>query len=561
MSLEEKYYPPNKEQMDILNENLVQIAKNIAASGTDAAYLAMLNQENYKQVMRIWFMQNGAAALTDFTALCEKWFTITRTGWTGGTKFGNPASVSTHLGTKLGNNAGMSVTPSTDSVAGVDQYQDKTLFANCDCNFTVDANGEPHITAIAGVCGSFKKGTVGVHVGVLQMTPWIKTIENADGTYEKWITDEPNKNGYVPFPDAVSLVDNHARAFVVHAKYPMGDDYDSISGVPVRVWDVSHNSQLTAIRTAWGNQYCGKTSSDDAWIKWMMYIKYGSLTLSGIMEGCTGYYNDLAPQVAETGVERVLLSVTDGAKLVVGSTVCLGSAGYGGKSTQCSVVDRKRIERIETVTVGGTDYAAVYIDNGGVAFDVTTELHLTTMQWWAGSTDSVLGCDGSPHNNTDGKAPFKIQGIECMNGCYEVMADTILEYYSDGGVNYMRGAVCRKANKLSTSITADYKRASYEAPCPASNSWTYPKKLGRDATLEELMIAFLLGGSTSTYTKDGWYILNASSGVYEWLAFGSLDAGGGAGVSCGDGYRGLSSSNWGVGGRLSATGNRGEWAA
>lgn len=550
------------------DDDTTETIRNTAyIAAIDAIYASILDgtPETYQRIMRQWFQASGCAAMEDVSSLCDRWYTITRRGWTGGTLFANPDESSLSTGSRTGDNIGMSCTPSTNTVAGTDDYAGNPLFAPVDCNVYLDDTGKPHITAIDGVCGAFVRDDPTKIVGVLQMAPWCKYTEHEDGSYEYSVTDVIGANGYYPWPDAVDLADNTPRAWVVHAKYVFGDGYTCCSNQPVRVFDVSHNSQLTGVRTAWGTRYCGKTTSDDAWVKWMTYIKYASLTLDGIMNGCLFYYNAaLHPAVAETGVERVLVTAAQGAALLVGSTVCLGSTAYGKKTTQCSVVDRKKITRIETVTLDETTYAAVYIDNGGVTFDTDPAQYLTTMQWWTGSTDQVLGNDGSPYSNTSTKEPYKIQGIEQVVGVYEILGDVILSYAEDAdGVWRQWPAVCRDAAKITASITADYTMAGYAPPCPEAASWDYIKKLGHDSRLPECMFPHIVGGSSATYTCDGYYAnAAATTGSRESLTLGAISSGlAHGGLSFMHGGDRLSGVYWNSGGRLSLTGNRGEWAA
>lgn len=297
-------------------------------------------------------------------------------------------------------------------------------------------------------------------------------------------------------------------------------------------------------------------------MKLHVYIKYASLTLDGIMNGCCSYYNaNKHPAVAETGVKRIIVTVAEGNALLVGSTICMGTGSYGGKAAQTSVVDRRKITSIEDVEIGGTAYKAVYLDVDA-AFDTTVDLIWTTMQWWTGSTDDVLGSDGSPYSNTSSKEPYKLQGIEQSYGCYEVMADTILTYAAENGVNVLTFNVCRNATQFATSVTAAYKKAGYSLACLEKANWNWLKKLGHDDALPEVMFGCLGGGSSATHTKDAVYQLAQSSGNYEWLALGSLDCGlAVAGLSCAYADNGLGHADWDIGGRLSANGSRGEWAA
>lgn len=540
------------------------VSATYRAADVDSLVASMLNAGNYHAVMKAWFAANGAAIQGDLTELVEKWYRITRTGWTGGTTFWNTDQSELSTGTKVGDNAGLVCEPSTNAVAGRDDYAGLPLFAVTDCNWYLDQFGIKHIRAIKGVDSlyAFVDTDPTKPVGVLQMAPWLK-VEQGATSYTELITDEEFADGFQPWPSAIDGY-NNIHSWVLHAKYGMGDAFSSITGVPIRTWDINYNSQRTQVPAAFENNkyYCGETSSDDAWMKLWVHIKYASLTLDGIMNGCCSYHNSaLHPAVAETSVRRVLVTTAQGAGLVVGSTVCLGSTTYGGKSTQCSVVDRARIVSIETVEVEGTNYSAVNLDVED-AFDTTTELFLTTMPWHTGSTDNVLGNDGSPYSNTSSKEPYKLQGIEHSYGYYVAMGDTILRYAEVDGANVLQMCVCRNASKLAGSVTADYVVAAYTVPCPATEGWQYIKRLGFDPALPELWFPKEIGGSSSTYTRDALYIKAVSTGLFEWLALGALSGGlSVAGLSCASASYGLSYATWAIGGRLSANGFRGEYAA
>lgn len=547
-TLDDDYYTKT-ETDDLIYESV---------TGNDALFISMLTgtKENYDLVMRAWFAANGWAAYAEFTPLLDRWYSITRTGWNGGIAFANPSISDLSIGTKTGDNFGMVCAPSTNTVAAQDDYAGNPLFACVDCNWTVDTDGKPLIQAIDGVCGTFDRYSQSKPVGVLQMAGWVKYEYDASNiTYS--YSDEENKTGYYPLPEAVNL-DDTVRTWVVHGKYAMGDDFGCYSGVAPAAWTISHNTMLTGVRSAWSNQYCGKTSADDAFMKLMWWLKYGTWTMDGILNGCCNYSCSYNPAAAETGVERIIVTDTQATDLLVGSTICLGSSTYGTYATQCSVVDRKKIASKESIGGGQT---AINIDNGGVTFDTTTALFMTTMHWYAGSCDDVLGNDGSPTNNTSGKEICKLQGIEFRFGAYEIICDTIIQYFNDGA-NKMRMCACRDASKLSTAVTADYIAASYAVECPASDGWNYVKELGHDADLPEVIAPKQIGGSSSTYMRDAFYIKVASSGEYEWLSLGCLHYGVSiSGLSCGSGYNGLTTAYWYVASRLSSTGNRGTYSA
>lgn len=548
---------PNADQMDRLIENVKAVADAVYAE-SDMSFLAMLDESNYKTTMKKWFTAHGAAAMTDLTALCDKWYTLTRTGFYGGVRFNQPVegeSMSSD-GTRTGDCVGKTCAPSTETVAGQDDFAGIPLFAPMDCNVYLDEDGKPHITAIDGIAGGFERYNESRIVGVLQMTGWVKFVDDSSGWGIDY-TDNIGMPGFHPLPEAVDL-DGTVRTWVVHGKYGFGDNWSCCSGVKTKVWNVSHNTQLTGVHNQWGNRYCGGTSADDAFMKIMLWLKYAQLDSDRVMHGCNNYNYEYQPALAETGVERILLTTAQAANLVVGSAVVLAAS----KRVQSNVVDRCKITKIENVEIGGTTYGAVYVDNGGVTFDTTTELWLSTIEWWTGSTDNVLGNDGGINPASD-KYPVKIQGIEYMVGCYEAMGDTILDVAEIDGVECQVANVCRDATKLATSVTADYITAGYGVPRPATAGWTWAKRMGFDSNLPEVLIPSVTGASSSTGTRDGFYEeAIGATGLREWLRFGALYTGlTTAGLSCGIGYGGLGPAYWAIGGRLSVTGNRGEFQA
>ena len=116
---------------------------------------------------------------------------------------------------------------------------------------------------------------------------------------------------------------------------------------------------------------------------------------------------------------------------------------------------------------------------------------------------------------------------------------------------------------IATSVTANYKTCAYGFPCPASIGWQYPKRLGHDAALPEVMLGSVSGGSSTSGPRDGFYIEKYSANqLREWPRWGALSTGlGNAGLSCCTGGNGLGHAYWSIGGRLSVTGNRGEYQA
>ena len=547
----------------------------------DAYLLSQLDgtKATYDRIMREWFNVRGASGMTpaELTALCCEWYEKTVKEWDGSVTFDQPdyAGGSTGMyGTKGGDNAGLTCTPSTDTTHNTDDYEGLPLFACVDVNYIVDATSlDILITEIDGVTDGFVRDDVDVFVGVMQATGWHWQSE----------TEETYTHGYrssylatysdiVPLPEAVR-VDGTVRPFVVHSKYMSTDNsgkLTSCSGVYVKAFE-SHDTIHTK-SAATGAQYSGSTTADDYFLKLMTFIKYGSLSLDGIMNGCNNYNLQYYAQVAETGVKRIILP--SNSALVAGSTVIVGT--YNGTSKDRGTAANYNISgaygwkilSIEDVTINETAYKAVYVDapgefnttaNGSAVSGTTI---VSTWHWMCGTCDSVKGNDGSPGSNTDNLRPFRLQGVEYMVGGYEVKADVImsLEAITSGGPsNYIPYTVARTLQQ-STSITQNYAKLSDLAiECPASTGWQYIKKL---KFKNGVAYPNIVGGSSTTYTKDAFYMNNnATTGTREWLAFGHLAGGTYAGLSCLLGNFGLTYAGWYCLPRLSPNGNRGEWSA
>lgn len=559
------------EQLGNLSDNIDAYTKS--QMDDIIASLIGTTQQQYNTAMRHWFRANGAegATHTELTALCDRWYTITRTGWDGSVSFYQPDVSAVSTGMRGGDNAGLTCTPSTDTVAGQDDYAGLPLFACVDVNWIVDADTlEPVITAIDGITDNFVRDDPDIFVGVVQMSGYHWQAED-DTTYTHGYTDTLKPYANVePVPEAVR-VDGTVRPWVVHGKYmscTVNGKMTCCAGLIPTALN-SHNT-LHTLSAKNGAQYSGSTTADDSWLKLMAYIKYASLTLDGILQGCCNNNYQYPAAVSETGVKRVLVTTAQAANFDIGMSVLVGNYAGSmdrGQTAMYSITGNGGavVTAIETVTIDGAEYGAVYVDTADV-FDTaangasaTGTTYISTCHWRSGMTDGVLGNDGSPINCTNGKYPAKLQGIEYMVGGYEVYADVILNLYQDGDTYYYEPYIVRRSAQQATSVTSNYKASGLKCAQPASVGWQYIKRMGYASGV---CFPIMVGGSSSTYARDAFYMNNNATGTREWLAFGGLGYGVGiGGVSCLSGVSALSSANWSVLARLSPNGNRGEWAA
>lgn len=529
---------------------------------------SLITQLGVKNALKAFVEAN--ADYDSLTNICNRFFTVAAKSVTGTytSQFYKYESSNTPIGEKQDANAELTCTPSTKAVAGIDDYATLPLFACFDVDYTIDGTTlEPVILAIKGIYGSFSSAPAASLVGVMQMTGWVRrTSTDTTKKVEYRATEE---TGFKPLPEAVRAADNTVRAFVIHAKYAAGYNSEgklsSVSGVQPATYrsgstgstPISFNGQIAKWRE-WGDQYCGSSLCDVAFIQLMLEIKYATLGSAQVLAGCRSYSNSYAAAVAETGVTRVLLTAAQSAYFVVGSCVSLGSTnGDRAKATTYDVCDITRILSIEDVTVDGTAYKAVNLDTE-TPFNTTTATYIVTHPWQTGSTDDVLGNDGSPTNNTSGKEPCKIQGIEFMLGAYEVPGDTTLYEDAEKYTVYLN----RKAADIKTGNSGTNPVTVGTIAKETDTAWKYIAELNWDANNQEAyMLAQTFAGSSATGYRAAVYLDGAAiTGWREWPAFGNLGYWGYGGFACARLTAGLGTANWYTAARACGSGgNRGEF--
>lgn len=201
------------------------------------------------------------------------------------------------------------------------------------------------------------------------MTGWVQRTSTE--TTKKVEYRATSETGFKPLPEAVR-VDGTVRGFVIHAKYAAGYNsagvLSSVSGVQPATLrsgsegstSISHDGQIARWRE-WGQQYCGSSLCDIAFIQLMLEIKYANLGSAGVMSGCRSYYLGYTAAVSENGVKRIVLTASQANVFIVGSRVSIGTDTDRTKATCYDVHDIATVERIEDVTIDGTAYKAVVL--------------------------------------------------------------------------------------------------------------------------------------------------------------------------------------------------------
>ena len=500
----------------------------------------------------------------------SNYFALRRNGKVFTTKIYKWETSTSPVGVKMNANENMVAEPSVGRTEGRDDYAQYGLFHHFTCNFSVDENGFNHVDALEGQIGFTKYGKV--QVGEVTMSAWFGIEDTTEAVLYHYSDSQTELTPY-PMKESINP-DGTISPFMIHAKYEAGDidgvPYSSKGLAPANGCQatqarnpVSYTGMITYMHKL-GGHYCGTTSWDLFYRQLMMIIKYATTHSQSIMAGCTSYSNQNQNLVEETGVMRVVLTKAQAAGYVIGSYVSIGDVGSNAnRDRYFSYIHNKaysvKVTKIEDVDDSN---AAVYVD-APEAFDTTLTTWITTMPWHSGATDEVAGSDGSPNSNTNGKDPYKIQGIETCIGAYEVLGNVVMDIVTGADGNPARDVyVCEDASTLSSNIAtvrANYKKAIAQVAYTAA-SWKYITEETTDPNLG-IMIPTKVGGGSTTGFADGLYTDTGTSGQREWLALGHLNSGAPAGLWFLTAGSGWSSTGWLVVSGVSPNGTRGEWQA
>nr|DAI49487.1 MAG TPA: hypothetical protein [Caudoviricetes sp.] len=540
-------------QMTAANNWLAQIAAGSTAAKIDAVYTAMLDGSNTTRVFKQWYPQSAEGDTTKYQRL-ERWFKMLATAYTGRKytlKYALITSSDPAM-TPMDDLAGKTAAPVvTDSTTDVNDWAEEDCMTwYIRANALSLADGTMNVTYIEGEDGFDITGSA-APVYTFSLALWIREWSDSNGNYKSWATTNPG--GYYPYEGDIAP-DNVKRALTWHPTFCGGLTADGKLTSGAGLASAIEISAVDGLAKAkmW-NAYEGLWNDCDAkWLLDMWQLRHFNLENSGILEGCVSYSADVTVSVAETGVKRVLIPAANLSSFIVGSTVCLSSTARSGTRTFWN----KRISSIETVTVDGTSYTAVYIETDST-FDTTVGYHLCTLAWFSGSTEALPGhSDGSIVSATSNKYPARIAGIEILNGAYAIGIEPLWNATANAtsGMDY-EAYYCCDSTKLAGALT-NYTASGIKFT-GAATGWQYIKaflvtKLG-------ILLPSTFGGSSTGWYKAAFNV-DSSAGVRTPWRSGSLWTGGAAGLACAFGCYSPSRSSWDGAPRLGGSGKmRGEW--
>lgn len=537
-----------------------QLQEDLQETGETA--VTNIQAEANKQIQNITAAGGGIEnALSNF-------FALRRTGKVYTTRIYKYDTSTSPTGVKLNDNEGLVRKPSTNTAIGQDDYREIGVFMHFPCNFTVDNKGFNHVTALQGQ-PDFKK-TGKVDVGEVTMSAWVGITDNPEYV-DYHYSDSPNEAlGLRPMGESINP-DGTISPFMIHGKYGAGD----IDGVPYSSAGLilANGSQkggkpvsytgLIAYMRKKGSMYVGTTNWDLFYKQLMMIILYATTNSRSVMAGCNSYSMQEMAAVAETGVTRVILPKAKANNYIVGSYVSVGDIGSNTNKDRYYAYMHNLAYDVKILKIEPVDdtNSAIYLDTE--PFNTTLTTCISTMPWRTGSTDSVLGSDGSPFSNTDNKNPFKIQGIETGYGAYEVLSNVFMDIVTDEDGTPKRDVyICMDASLLTTDMNAAktrYKKVAAQVTYTAA-SWKYISKCFVDPALGIMVPTETKAGSTTGFC-NGLYTDSGTSGQREWLSLGYLGSGALYGLWILYAHGGVGNAGWDIVSGVSPNGTRGEWQA
>lgn len=513
-------------------------------------------------------IQNITAAGGGIENALSNFFALRRTGKVYTTRIYKYDTSTSPTGVKLNDNEGLVRKPSTNTVIGQDDYREIGVFMHFPCNFTVDNKGFNHVTALQGQPDFRKTGKV--DVGEVTMSAWVGITDNPEYV-DYHYSDSPNEAlDLRPMGESINP-DGTISPFMIHGKYGAGD----IDGVPYSSAGlilangsqkggkpVSHTGLIAYMRKK-GSMYVGTTNWDLFYKQLMMIILYATTNSRSVMTGCNSYSMQEMAAVAETGVTRVILPKAKANNYIVGSYVSVGDIGSNTNKDRYYAYMHNLAYDVKILKIEPVDdtNSAIYLDTE--PFNTTLTTCISTMPWRTGSTDSVLGSDGSPFSNTDNKNPFKIQGIETGYGAYEVLSNVFMDIVTDEDGTPKRDVyICMDASLLTTDMNVAktrYKKVAAQVTYTAA-SWKYISKCFVDPALGIMVPTETKAGSTTGFC-NGLYTDSGTSGQREWLSLGNLNSGALCGLWILLANYGVGYAYWNIVSGVSPNGTRGEWQA
>lgn len=531
-------------------------AAESVAEHLDGQYAALMDDTNTTALFKRWWAATEGEG-TKYERLCRWFDRIMRCDATFTVRFFDEAVSGDPSGTALDDLAALGPAPvATDTDTPESDWSvEHRMTWYIRANGLQREDGGLDVLAIEGEDGFDLTGEI-APVVTISCALYRKTWD-ADGYWYKSWRNSPAE-GYTILPEGVRP-DGSIRPFVWHSTFPgvltAGGRLTSGAGRKINNF-VSAQNAITNARKMGAFEGL-MTDCDSIYALDQFQMRHQNKENGGIMEGCCRFNYQYAVALAESGVNRVLLTTSQAANLHVGCAVAVGDPEEKtnldrGQSYMRNIVADALETAIESVEIDGTTYAAVRLD-APEAFNTTATTRISTMPWHSGTTDAVPGHhDGSPGSNTNGHFPFRLAGVEFMAGAYDVGLDPLyITTIPEGGkVNYHVYS-CPDSTKQAGS-EANYTDTGLDFQF-ATTGWQYARKFHDDGTV--LVPTAVGNASETTHYKSAFYPTSWAGRLCPWRR-GHLHIYGPAGLAGEAGNIGPGRADWSGCPRLGGSGAR-----
>ena len=396
------------------------------------------------------------------------------------------------------------------------------------------------------------------------MALWRKETRDNSYTYKSW--SSVRKAGFRPYAGDVDAT-GKKRPLTWHPTFGGGltkDGTKLTSGAGTKPATYKSAIEGNTLAKKWGTHEGLWNDCDAYWLLDMWQLRHQSKENSGTLDGCTSYNYQYKAAKAEEGATRVLLAESNGANIIVGSVVSVGTPGGNnnidrGQASMYSTANQVTVTSKANVVLDGATYTAINLDVPS-PITVTADHYISTMPWTPGNTEGVPGHkDGCLGSLTDGKHPCRIAGVEILDGAYTNSLEPLWNVVagSDGTHFVYQIFEQRDPTKLA-STTAGYTDTGIRSIELTGNQWSYPKEFIEND--RDLLFLSEIGGTASSYYRSGFYC-SPAAGVRAPWRYGGLNYGVYGGLACAYGNGAPSIATWDGRPRLSGSGkSRGEWA-
>ena len=481
----------------------------------------------------------------------------TKTGKLYGVKKWKASVNPTSTCEKTRDNVGLVCEPSTDKEQGRDDYADIPLFQWRRCNYKRYDDGFAYPIAFEGDVDYNDKDNA--DVGNIYQTFWYNEIDMGDYA-ELIISDSPNYQlGLRPWEEAVRA-DGTIMPYFIFSAYTasVGSDEKWYS-LPNKkeLGFCSHNLMIDNFQKK-GKGYWGASVRRNTFAMIFSQIKYGTKNIQSVMNGCTNYNFQIKASV-QSESKNTYFPILKGqaGSIVVGAYV---SVGYGqaksdksvnldrGVATIGAYGDTVKVLRVEDLD--GVN-SAVYLEcepfstmpvQDKTETDVMCEIVMSSMPWWTGSTDKVLGHHDGSLDNKNGKFPCRIQGIEFFSGRYQIPSDVATMFqpdYSKDVYFAKRGVAHSKSDSVIKETYEKIGNIPASANGEGSDYWIGDVTIKKGAWFPSSELATSQSYGDRVYSGG-----TSTSGSREYLQGGNLWNGSHAGLACLNCWIGLVGTNW-----------------